>query len=150
MIMVGSGNPTLYTPAFLLTAASPVGTVMSTQTRFSIQGRIFGIISYARSSQHCLFYFTASVPLRRTLLNGTYITIRRLNNNAIVRQIDCKYSPDVYFQNTTLIFFVPNPTWILGVTYYIQMSQGVATAAYQYCGTEAAGFTGKRFSKGYI
>jgi hypothetical protein len=38
MIMVGSTNPGLYTPSFVQGTASPVGTVMATQTMFSIQG----------------------------------------------------------------------------------------------------------------
>jgi len=82
--------------------------------------------------------------LRRTTLNGTYILIRRLDTNAIVYQIDTKYSPDVYFLNTTLVFFVTSPPWILGVTYYIEMPQGVATADI-YCGLENGGLYGKMF-----
>ncbi len=38
MIMVGGVNPILYTPSFVQSTASPVGTVMATHTRFSIQG----------------------------------------------------------------------------------------------------------------
>ena len=88
----------------------------------------------------------ASLPLRRTIANATLIQIFNLNNNALVAKIDCKYSPDLYILNTTLVFFVPNPPWVLGVTYYITMSDGVATAD-QYCGTEANGFTSKMFRK---
>lgn len=145
--MVNSANPVFFAPTFVQSTASPVGTVMATQNRFSIQSMTFILIIKNKWNERYLFYFIASLPLRRTTLNSTFIFIRRLDNGTVVRQIDCKYSPDVYFQNTTLIFFVPNPPWILGVTYYITMSQGVATAAYLFCGTEAGGFTGKSFSK---
>jgi hypothetical protein len=86
--------------------------------------------------------FIATLPLRRTTLNGTDITIIRLDTGLPVYSIDCKYSPDVYFINTTLVFFVTNPPWILGKTYYITLSQGVATAN-QYCGLEAGSFGSK-------
>ncbi len=82
--------------------------------------------------------------MRRTTINGTYISIYRLDTNAFVYRIDTKYSPDVYFINNTLVFFVTTPPWILGVTYYITMSQGVATANL-YCGLENGGFGGKMF-----
>ncbi len=78
----------------------------------------------------------------RTMLNSTFITIYRLDNYQNVYQIDCRYSPDVYFINSTLIFFVRSPPWVLGVTYFITMTDGVATAANLYCGTEASGFGG--------
>jgi len=76
------------------------------------------------------------------MLNSTDIVIRRLDTNAAVYTIDCKYSPDVYFLNRTLVFFVTKPSWILGMTYYITMSQGVFTAN-QYCGLEAGSFGSK-------
>ena len=41
MIMVNSANPTFFSPTFVQSSASPIGTVMATQTRFSIQGTIF-------------------------------------------------------------------------------------------------------------
>ncbi|CAF0859676.1 unnamed protein product [Adineta ricciae] len=117
MIAVGTVNPVLPAPRFVQGTASPVGTVMSTQLRFSIQ---------------------ATQPLRRTTLNQTYISIYRVGGS-LVRRIDCKYSTDVYIFNSTLIFFVPNPPWVLGATYYITLTDGVATADY-YCGPEATGF----------
>jgi hypothetical protein len=46
MIVVGGTNPTLYTPTFVQGTASPVGTVMITQQRFSIQGKNFLTISF--------------------------------------------------------------------------------------------------------
>ncbi len=77
------------------------------------------------------------------MLNSTYIYINRLDTGANVQTIDCRYSPDVYFLNTTLVFFLSKPKWVLGVTYYITMTQGVGTAAYLDCGTEAGSFGSK-------
>ena len=53
--------------------------------------------------------------------------------------IDVKYSGDVFFENQTLVFFVKNPPWIPGVTYYVAFSQGVGTADMS-CGLEDGGF----------
>jgi len=51
MILVDStgANPGFYSSTLILSTASPVGTVMSTQTRFSIQGKNFFPISFTRS-----------------------------------------------------------------------------------------------------
>ncbi len=75
------------------------------------------------------------------MLDGTYIRIYRLNPNALNRQIDIKNSPDVFFLNNTLVFYVTNPTWTLGQTYYITMTEGVGTAD-RYCGTEYGAISG--------
>ncbi|CAF4199097.1 unnamed protein product, partial [Rotaria sp. Silwood2] len=123
MIAVGVSNPYIIAPSFVQSTASPVGTVMATQSRFSIQ---------------------TSLPLRRTRLNGTYIYIYRMGYGNPVYTIDCKYSPDVYFINTTMVFFIQNPSWTLGATYYVTMTEGVATAD-QYCGVEA-GYNAWRFT----
>jgi hypothetical protein len=42
----GSYNPYLVAPTFVQNTASPIGTVMATQTRFSIEGKNFLIISF--------------------------------------------------------------------------------------------------------
>ncbi|CAF1025002.1 unnamed protein product [Rotaria sordida] len=123
MLAVNGSNPSLTLPTFVQSTASPVGTVMPTQMRFSIQ---------------------ATTSLRRTIRSGTYIDIYQLNNNALFRRLDCKYSPDVYFINSTIVFFIHNPSWSLGVTYFITMTDGVATSD-QYCGVEAAGFSNNRY-----
>ncbi len=39
-------NPGYYAVQYMLSTASPVGTVMATQTRFSIQGKNFFTISF--------------------------------------------------------------------------------------------------------
>ncbi len=51
MILVDStgANPGFYAPTFIQGTASPVGTVMSTQTRFSIQGKNFFTMSFTGS-----------------------------------------------------------------------------------------------------
>ncbi|CAF5219329.1 unnamed protein product, partial [Rotaria magnacalcarata] len=119
MIAVGATGFSILTPTFVQGTASPLGTIMSTQTRFSIE---------------------ATLPLRRTKLNNTYIYIRGYDVSYYYA-IDCKYSGDVYFINKTLIFFVRNPSWTLGRTYYVDLGYGVATAD-QYCGTETYYFSG--------
>ncbi|CAF3174745.1 unnamed protein product [Rotaria socialis] len=119
MIAVGATSFSILTPTFVQGTASPLGTTLSTQTRFSIQ---------------------ANLPLRRTKLNNTLIYIQGYDV-AYYRTIDCKYSGDVYFVNKTLIFFVRNPSWTLGRTYYVNLGYGVATAD-QYCGTETYSLNG--------
>ena len=90
------------------------------------------------------YVFIASFSLKRTILNQTYIRIYRFDNNAQVYLIDCKYSPDIYFINNTLVFYVRNPPWIAGLTYFITSTDGVATAD-RYCGIEGNGFGNKIF-----
>ncbi|CAF2983110.1 unnamed protein product [Rotaria socialis] len=119
MIAVGATGFSILTPTFVQGTASPLGTTLSTQTRFSIQ---------------------ATLPLRRTKLNNTFIYIRGYDVG-YYKTIDCKYSGDVYFVNKTLIFFVRNPSWTLGRTYYVDLGYGVATAD-QYCGTETSYLNG--------
>ncbi|CAF3413857.1 unnamed protein product [Rotaria socialis] len=119
MIAVGATSFSILTPTFVQGTASPLGTTLSTQTRFSIQ---------------------ANLPLRRTKLNNTLIYIQGYDVT-YYRTIDCKYSGDVYFVNKTLIFFVRNPSWTLGRTYYVNLGYGVATAD-QYCGTETYSLNG--------
>lgn len=77
--------------------------------------------------------------MKRTVRNQTYIYIRQVTNNAIVATIDCKYSPDIYFLNTTIVFFVRSPPWVIGMNYYVQVTEGVVTAD-RFCGTESGGF----------
>jgi hypothetical protein len=136
MIMVGVGlsQQQLNYPTFVQSSAAPIGTVMSTQERFSITGKDFFIIK-----QSYLFYFKATLPLRRTLLNNTYIRIYRTDTYAQIYYIDTKYSGDVFFLNQTMVFFVRNSSWIPGMTYCITADQGVGTADL-YCGLEDGGF----------
>ncbi len=102
---------------------------------------MYQILIYQKKTLY--LFFIATLPLKRTRLNGTYIYINQVGGGTVYT-IDCKYSPDVYFLNTTLVFFVVNPPWVLGVSYYVTMTAGVATADY-YCGTESGGFYGTIF-----
>ncbi len=137
MLVVGSGTSTTFlnAPRFVQGTASPLGTVLSTQTRFSITGKNF-FVKY----ENYLVYFSATLPLKRTVLNGTDIIIYRTNPQSAVYTIDVKYSGDVFFENQTLVFFVKNPPWIPGVTYFVYASQGVGTADMS-CGLEDGGFS---------
>jgi hypothetical protein len=141
MIMVGGTNPTTYTPTFVQSTASPIGTVLSSQTRFSIQGKHF--FTY---QMKLFFYFIANLPLRRTTINSTYIYIYRFTDVnfttwTTAKSIDTKSYPEIFFINTTLVFFVPNPSWTPGATYFVYLSQGVATSD-TYCGIESGGLNG--------
>ena len=71
--------------------------------------------------------------------NGSQIRIYLESNSSLVWWVDSRYSPDVYYINTTLVFYVRNYRWTPGETYYIILLQGVATAD-QYCGMESPGF----------
>ena len=84
------------------------------------------------------------MPLRRTRLSSTYIYINQIGGGTVY-YIDCRYSPDVYFLNNTIVFFVPSSTWTLGMTYYVTMTDGVATAD-EYCGVEASGYYGRLYA----
>lgn len=139
MIMVNSGNPSFdLSPTYILNTAAPIGTVMSTQTRFSV--RLNCMCSILNTNLHklncCLL---APSPLRRTTMENTFIYIRRRDTGSTIYTIDCKTSPDVYFINKTIVFFVPSTYWTPGRTYYVSMTEGVATAD-QYCGIEGDGY----------
>lgn len=137
-LAVGGVNPSTLLPSVVQGSASPVGTVMATHTRFSIRGKV--ILSYGYSSGSPLF-LAANMPLKRTIRSGVSI---RIYDNSIgqVRSIDTRTSGDVFFSNTTLIFYVRNPPWVLGRTYRIEFDQGVITAN-NTCNTESNGFSGK-------
>lgn len=80
------------------------------------------------------------MPLKRTTKNNTFIRIYT-TAGTLIRLIDTKYSGDVFFMNTTLIFYVRNPPWVLGTSYAITLDQGVITAN-NTCGTEQGGLGG--------
>lgn len=133
---VGGSTPGYISPTIVQGSISPVGTVLATHTRFSIRG-IFSTESNFISFHH---FLSANMPLKRTIKNGTYIRIYN-SSGSQVRAIDTKYSPDVFFLNTTLIFYVRNPPWVLGVSYFVNLDQGVLTAN-NTCGTESGGLGG--------
>ena len=73
---------------------------------------------------------------------GRNIRIYNVPSNTLVYIIDTRTSPDVFFLNTTLQFYVRNPPWTLGASYYVAFDQGVITAN-NTCATESSGFGGK-------
>ena len=89
--------------------------------------------------------FLASFPLRRTTMENTFIHINQKlpSFTTTIYTINCKTSPDVYFIDRTIVFFVPSIIWTLGSTYTVSMTEGVATED-QYCGLEADDYSGKR------
>ncbi len=81
----------------------------------------------------------ANVAITRPIRSGCQIRIYytpNINSSILVWSVDPQYSPDVFYFNRTLVFFVLNYNWIPGGQYVILLLQGVATA-YQYCGMES-------------
>ncbi|CAF3808683.1 unnamed protein product [Rotaria sordida] len=114
--VVGYRSPELNTPITVQGSASPLGTVFSNHSTFSI---------------------TATAGVNRPNRNGTYIKIYLLSNNTLVWQVDCGWSPLVIYTGTTVIFTVPNPSWTEGETYYILFDSG-AVSGNVFCGPESA------------
>ncbi len=56
--------------------------------------------------------------------------------------IDTKTSSDVFYINSTIVFYVRNFQWTLGETYCVVLLEGVATAD-QYCGLESPTYSGE-------
>ena len=87
-------------------------------------------------------YNTANMPLKRPVRNVSQIQIRRLNDVVSIWSVDTRFSPDVYYINTTLVFYARTAVWTPGLTYYVTLAEGVATSD-QACGAEAGSFGSK-------
>ncbi len=87
-------------------------------------------------------FIIANVPIKRPTRNGSQIRIYVASNSTLVWWVDSRYSPDVYYINNTLVFYVRNYQWTLGETYCITLLEGVGTAD-QYCGMESPGYGGE-------
>ena len=84
------------------------------------------------------------MPLKRPVKSGSQIRIYILSTSTLVWWIDTRYSPDVFYVNNTLIFYVRNFQWTLDETYFVYLLEGVATSD-QYCGIESPTFGGEYF-----
>jgi hypothetical protein len=136
---VGATATSFITPSFVQASASPIGTVMSTQRQFSIQGTFKYIAYVALKILSMMFSFIANVAIKRPTRNGSQIRIYIASNSTLVWSVDCRYSPDVFYNNNTFFFYVRNYRWTLGETYFVTFLEGVATAD-QYCGMESPAF----------
>ena len=88
----------------------------------------------------------ANIPIKRPTRSGSQIRIYVASNITLVWWIDARFSPDVFYFNNTLVFYVRNFQWTLGETYFVYLLEGVATAD-QYCGIMSAAFGRELFTK---
>ena len=119
-------------------SASPLGTVFSNQSLFSIQGT--RLPRLANSSISIVNVATNGVyhPNR----NGTFIKIYNKANPLVPAwQADCGYSPDCIYSGQTILFRVQNPSWIPGANYYVLFDSGAASGNV-FCAPESAAITG--------
>lgn len=129
--------PTAQQTIFVQGTWSPMGTVMPTQRRFSIQSKYLLYWPMKNCFHNDVFLSdTANVPLKRPVRNGSQIRIQRSDNGNWAWWADCRFSPDVYYINNTIVFYARTATWVPGLTYYITLTEGVATSD-QACGVES-------------
>lgn len=86
--------------------------------------------------------FTATNGVYHPNRNGTYIKIYLASSDTLVWQVDCGWSPLVIYVGTTVLFQVPNPSWIPGQSYYVLFDSG-AVSGNVFCGPESAPIGGK-------
>ncbi|UJR24846.1 hypothetical protein I4U23_006215 [Adineta vaga] len=105
--VVGYAAPNLIRPSLVQGTASPVGTVFS---------------------NHSIFSISATGGVYHPNRNGTYIQIfNQANPSTPVWQVDCGHSSDVIYTGQTVSFIVRNPNWIHGALYYILFDSGAAS-----------------------
>lgn len=88
------------------------------------------------------------MPLKRPTRNGIRIVIL-YPNGTWFWSIDCRYSPDVFYLNSTIVFYTRGVTWNIGQTYYIYLYEGVATSD-QACGVQAPAFGSMIWEGGFL
>lgn len=87
------------------------------------------------------FIFKATTGVNRPTRNGTYVKVHLASNDTMVWSADCGWSPLVIYTATTVIFYVPNPPWEEGQTYYVLFDSG-AVSGNVFCGPESAPIVG--------
>ncbi|CAF1049455.1 unnamed protein product [Adineta steineri] len=120
--LVGYDSPNLIRPTLVQGSASPIGTVFSNQTLFSIQ---------------------ATSAVGRPSLNGTNICFHLDTTNASVLCYDAGYSPNVIYTGYTIVI-VTTITWTPGQSYYVTMDNGFASGSV-FCHAESLAITDKTF-----
>lgn len=120
-------------------SASPLGTVLSNHSIFSIQGRQSPETKMNSVNDSSV----ASGGVNRPARNGTYVRIfDRTNPFTAVWERDCGYSTDCNYLGTTVIFRVQNPSWTFGAQYYILLDSGAASGNV-FCSPESSPILGK-------
>ena len=120
--MVGFTAPNLQTPLLVQGSASPVGTIFSNHSIFSIQSEL----------QMQLFFLECTpcigvngVGVNRPGRNGTYVYFNDATmNNTAVLQYDCGWSPFVTYSGSTIIIYAPY-AWLPGHTYFVTFDSGL-------------------------
>ncbi|CAF0784749.1 unnamed protein product [Adineta steineri] len=120
--LVGYDSPNLIRPTLVQGSASPIGTVFSNQSLFSIQ---------------------ATSAVGRPSLNGTNICFHLDTTNASVLCYDAGYSPNVIYTGYTIVI-VTTITWTPGQSYYVTMDNGFASGSV-FCHAESLAITDKTF-----
>ena len=59
--VVGGNNPGIIAPTFIQSSASPVGTVLATQSRFSIQSKDLSVISFTSKAYRLQLIYTLTI-----------------------------------------------------------------------------------------
>ncbi|CAF0986798.1 unnamed protein product [Adineta steineri] len=120
--LVGYDSPNLIRPTLVQGSASPIGTVFSNQSLFSIQ---------------------ATNAVGRPSRNGTNICFHLDTTNASVLCYDAGYSPNVIYTGYTIVI-VTTITWTPGQSYYVTMDNGFASGSV-FCHAESLAITDKTF-----
>ncbi|CAF0814037.1 unnamed protein product [Adineta steineri] len=120
--LVDYTSPNLILPQVVQGSASPIGTVFSNQTLFSIQ---------------------ATSAVGRPSRNGTNVCFHLDTTNASVLCYDAGYSPNVIYTGYTIVI-VTTITWTPGQSYYVTMDSGFASGSV-FCHAESAPITDKTF-----
>ncbi|CAF1566992.1 unnamed protein product, partial [Adineta steineri] len=120
--LVDYTSPNLILPQVVQGSASPIGTVFSNQTLFSIQ---------------------ATSAVGRPSRNGTNVCFHLDTTNASVLCYDAGYSPNVIYTGYTIVI-VTTLTWTPGQSYYVTMDSGFASGSV-FCHAESAPITDKTF-----
>ncbi|CAF0833692.1 unnamed protein product [Adineta steineri] len=120
--LVGYDSPNLIRPTLVQGSASPIGTVFSNQSLFSIQ---------------------ATSAVGRPSLNNTNICFHYDSTNATVFCYDAGYSPNVIYTGYTIVI-VTNYTWTPGQSYYVTLGDGFASGSV-FCHAESLAITDKTF-----
>ena len=83
----------------------------------------------------------ATMDVNRPTRNGTYVTVYLASNDTPVWSADCGKSSLVMYTGSTVVFYVPNPPWEEGETYYVLFDSG-AVSGNVFCGPESAPIAG--------
>ncbi|CAF0806646.1 unnamed protein product [Rotaria sordida] len=120
--LVGFDSPDLIRTQTVQGTASPIGTIFSNHSIFSIQ---------------------ATREVHRPTRNGTYIKFMDASTNTSVQVFDAGWQPNILYYGNT-ISIITSYSWIPGRSYYVLFDSGVASGI-EFCGPESAPITSPTF-----